>query len=104
MDNRNYNDNEYEYDWDEQYYGTGPTEPPKEHNGPMALMLILVIFLFGIITVLGVLNIKLFQELKLKRQEMDLSISLPRKPLFPRKPISRSLPKPFRSRYRISAP
>ena len=75
MDNRNYNDNEYEYDWDEQYYGTGPTEPPKEHNGPMALMLILVIFLFGIITVLGVLNIKLFQELKLKRQEMDLSIS-----------------------------
>ena len=74
MDKRN-NDFEYEYDWDDQYYGTGPTEPPKERNGPMALMLILVIFLFGIITVLGVLNIKLFQELKLKRQETELSIS-----------------------------
>ena len=75
MDNRNYNDNEYEYDWDDQYYGTGPTEPPKERGGAMALMLILVIFLFGIITVLGVLNIRLFQELKLKRQETELSIS-----------------------------
>ena len=75
MDNRNNYDNEFEYDWDDQYYGTGPTEPPKERNGTMSLMLILVIFLFGIITVLGVLNIKLFQELKLKRQETELSIS-----------------------------
>ena len=68
-------ENEYDYTWDDQYYGTGPTEPPKEHRGPMALMLILVIFLFGIITVLGILNIRLFQELKLKRQETELSIS-----------------------------
>ena len=69
------NEYEYEYDWDNRYYGTGPTEPPKERGGAMALMLILIIFLFGIITVLGVLNIKLFQELKLKRQEAELSIS-----------------------------
>jgi len=75
MDNRNNNDYEYEYDWDDRYYGTGPTQPPKERSGLMALMLILVIFLFGIITVLGILNIRLFQELKLKRQEMELSIS-----------------------------
>ena len=75
MDNHNDFDNEYEYDWDNQYYGTGPTEPPKERGGAMALMLILIIFLFGIITVLGVLNVKLFQELKLKRQEAELSIS-----------------------------
>ena len=68
-------DNEYEYDWDDQYYGTGPTEPPKERSGAMALMLILIIFLFGIIAVLGILNIRLFQELKLKRQEAELSLS-----------------------------
>ena len=74
MDNRNDYDNEYEYDWDERYYGTGPTEPPKERNGTMALMLIIIIFLFGIIAVLGILNIRLFQELKLKRQE-EISIS-----------------------------
>ena len=75
MDNHNDFDNEYEYDWDNRYYGTGPTEPPKERGGAMALMLILIIFLFGIITVLGVLNVKLFQELKLKKQESELSIS-----------------------------
>jgi len=68
-------DNEYEYDWDDQYYGTGPTEPPKERNGAMALMLMVIIFLFGIVTVLGVLNIRLFRELKLKRQETELALS-----------------------------
>ena len=66
---------ENDYTWDDRYYGTGPTEPPKERNGAMALMLILIIFLFGIITVLGILNIRLFQELRLKRQEAELSIS-----------------------------
>ena len=73
MDNRNKDnfDNEYEYDWDDQYYGTGNTEPPKERHGAMALMLILIIFLFGIITVLGILNIRLFQELKLKKKEAE---------------------------------
>ena len=68
-------ENEYDYTWDDRYYGTGPTQPPKEKHGLMALMLILVIFLFGIITVLGILNIRLFQELKLKKQETELSIS-----------------------------
>ena len=75
MDNRKDYETEYEYDWDDRYYGTGNTEPPKERNGAMTLMLILIIFLFGIIAVLGILNVRLFQELKLKRQEAELSIS-----------------------------
>ncbi len=72
--NNNFN-NEYEYDWDDQYYGTGKTEPPKDRGGLLALMLILIIFLFGIIAVLGILNVRMFQELKMKRQESELSIS-----------------------------
>ena len=68
-------ENENDYTWDDRYYGTGNTEPPKERNGAMALMLIIIIFLFGIVTVLGILNIRLFRELKLKRQETELSIS-----------------------------
>jgi serine protease Do len=72
---KDYYDNEYEQDWDDQYYGTGNTKPPKERGGLVALMLILIIFLFGIIAVLGILNIRLFRELKLKRQETELSIS-----------------------------
>ena len=68
----NYNE---QYDWDDQYYGTGPTQPPKNRGGLIALMLILIIFLCGIVTVLGVLNIRLFQQLKVKQEEEELSIS-----------------------------
>ena len=78
---------ENDYTWDDRYYGTGNTEPPKERSGPMALMLILIIFLFGIITVLGILNIRLFQELKLKRQETELSLSFTTEATLPPEPI-----------------
>ena len=72
MDKRN----NIEYDWDDQYYGTGPTEPPKSKGGLVALMLILIIFLCGIITVLGVLNIKLFRELQLDQIQQEEEISI----------------------------
>ena len=65
MDERDY----YDHPWDDSVYGTGPTEPPKSRGGIVALLLILVIFLCGIITVLGILNIKLFKELNTLEQE-----------------------------------
>ena len=61
-------------DWDDSVYGTGRTEPPKHRSGLLAMMLILIIFLCGIITVLGVLNVKLFQQLQ-NRDPAELSIS-----------------------------
>ena len=70
MDERN----RHYTDWDDSVYGTGPTQPPKNRGGFVALMLILVIFLCGIITVLGILNVRLFRQLKL-REENELSIS-----------------------------
>ena len=76
MDKQNY---QYE-DWDDQYYGTGPTEPPKTRNGLLALLLILIIFLSGIVTVLGILNVRLFAELQVKKQENELSISFTTEP------------------------
>ena len=67
---------DYDYDWDDQYYGTGPTQPPKNRGGLIAFLLCLLIFLTGIITVLGILNIRLFKELKIQQREKDeLSIS-----------------------------
>ena len=70
------NNYDFEYDWDDQYYGTGPTQPPKNYGGLIALMLCIVIFLTGIITVLGVLNIKMFRELKVQQRKTDeLSIA-----------------------------
>ena len=66
--------NRHYTDWDDSVYGTGPTRPPKNRGGAVALMLILIIFLCGIITVLGILNVRLFRQLRL-REENELSIS-----------------------------
>ena len=60
--------------WDQGSWQTGSTEPPKDKGGLMALLLILVIFLCGIITVLGILNVKLFTQLQI-REEAGTSIS-----------------------------
>ena len=64
--------------WDSGAYGTGRTNPPKKHSGLVAVLLVLVIFLSGIITVLGLLNVRLFRELNIQEepdQEDALSIS-----------------------------
>ena len=70
MDERKHNN----HPWDDSVYGTGRTEPPKSHGGLVALLLIMVIFLCGIVTVLGILNVRLFHKLN-TREENDLSIS-----------------------------
>lgn len=64
----------HQFDWDDSVYGTGRTDPPKSRGGIIALLLILVIFLCGIITLMGLLNVKLFQKLRVQ-EENDLSIS-----------------------------
>lgn len=74
MDNRNQNTDP----WDEGVYGTGSTMPPKSHRGIIALLLILVIFLSGIVSVLSFLNIRLFQQLSLEktRDTPEIPLSL----------------------------
>lgn len=59
-----YRKNNHIEPWDDRVYGTGSTEPPKEHDGLLALLLITVIFLSGLTSALGILNIKLFRELQ----------------------------------------
>lgn len=73
MNNPDYN---YDHPWDDGVYGTGNTEPPKSRNGMVALLLILVIFLCGIIALLGILNVKLFTQLNLQRQQESLSLAI----------------------------
>ena len=68
------NKRDYYNDWDDSVYGTGRTKPPKDRGDAAAFMLILIIFLCGIITVLGILNIKLFHQLQVKQEE-ELSIA-----------------------------
>ena len=67
--------NHYYPDWDDRAYYTGPTDPPKNKGALVALMLILIIFLCGIVTVLGILNIRLFQQLNTDHNRQELAIS-----------------------------
>ena len=49
--------------WENGVYETGSTKPPKNHRGLIAVLLVVVIFLGGLVSVLGVVNIRLFAQL-----------------------------------------
>jgi len=49
--------------WAQQTYRTGGTQPPKSHGGLVAFLLVVIIFLCGISTALGLMNIRLFRQL-----------------------------------------
>ena len=65
MDQRKYNN----HPWDDRIYGTGRTQPRKNHGGLIAFLLILVILLSGIVGILGTMNIKFLAELKGQKLE-----------------------------------
>ena len=50
-------------DWAQRTYRTGGTQPPKSHGGLIAFLLVVIIFLCGISTALGLMNIRLFRQL-----------------------------------------
>ena len=56
-------------------YETGRTKPPKSHNGLIAILLVVVIFLSGLVSFLGVLNVRLFAELKAHPPEEEEPVS-----------------------------
>ncbi len=89
MDERNY----LPPDLDDSVYGTGPTQPPKDNGGTIAILLILVILLLGIVTVLGILNVKLFQQL---RQQEYLAISFSQVETVPDQPEFQETEPPVR--------
>ena len=61
---------------DEHYYEyrTGHTHPKKSRNGPVAFLLICVIFLGGIVSVLSMMNIHLFRQLQ-QQEKSPLSFA-----------------------------
>ena len=87
--------------WDDSSWQTGCCEPPKDRGNTMSLLLILVIFLFGIVTVLGIMNIKLFTQLQ-DRKDNNASISFSAEPAAaafsqPSEPETESLPEATQS-------
>ena len=64
MSNENWNDSEYTPDvdpWDRGTYQTGSTTPPKSHGGIIAVGLVLAIFLMGVVSILAMMRISIFQ-------------------------------------------
>ncbi len=61
--------------WDQGIYETGRTKPPKSHGGLIAILLVLVILLSGIISILSILNVRLFVQLKDTKTDTDDSVS-----------------------------
>ncbi|MBQ8579182.1 MAG: serine protease [Oscillospiraceae bacterium] len=61
--------------WDDGTYSTGSTRPPKNSNPLVALLLCAVIFLGGIASALGLINIQLFLTLQ-QSMEPTLPIAL----------------------------
>ena len=49
--------------WEQSFYQTGSTRPPKSYRGTLAFLLISVIFLSSIVSLQGVMNIQLFRLL-----------------------------------------
>lgn len=57
-------ENYYTPDQYRDTYRTGKTRPPKRRSGLIAILLIVVISLCGIVSILGLLNIRLFREIR----------------------------------------
>ena len=56
-------------------YRNGRTKPEKKHNGIIAVLLILVIFLSGLVSLLGIMNIHLLGKLQQAVEDTPLSFA-----------------------------
>lgn len=54
--------------WEQNTYQTGSTCPPKNYRTVIAVLLAAVIFLGGIVSALGLMNIRLFRQLQEEKQ------------------------------------
>ena len=64
----------YNDPWDRDSYETGSTRPPKNHGGLVAFLLVIIIVLGGVITGLGIMNIRLFQMLTVAQRTQQQSL------------------------------
>ena len=60
--------------WDAGTYQTGSTTPPKRVSGPVTVLLLLVVFLGGLVSGLGLLNFKLIRQLS-SQPEVTIPVS-----------------------------
>jgi len=68
------NTNNYQNDWDRNYYQTGSTQPPKNRSGCIIALLALVIILGSVVSLLGILNIRLFRQVNSTLPEAEPAV------------------------------
>lgn len=70
--------NQYEPKFeDSNIYRTGSTTPPKGNSGLVAILLVLVIFLAGMVSILSLLNIRMFSTFyNTKKDDVPLSLEI----------------------------
>lgn len=73
MRDRSSDTTEYQHNWDDGTYQTGPTRIKRGRSGLVMVLLVAVIFLGGIASALGIMNIQLLKQLAEESQELYLS-------------------------------
>ena len=61
--------------WEPGMYETGRTRPPKSHGGLIAVLLVIIIFLGGLVSVMGIMNVRLFSQLNRQDDHSDDPVS-----------------------------
>lgn len=74
---------EYSEVWDAGTYQTGNTTPPKNGNPVVTVLLILVIFLGGIASAMGIINLRLLAALNAQKPQQTVPILLQPNPSSP---------------------
>ena len=91
-----FDNSEHREPWDPDTYRIGSTNPPKSHRGLIAVLLVIVIFLAGIVSFLGILNVRLFSALR-SQNESTVPLSL-QQGNAPCDPCDPSIPNPTMSK------
>ena len=71
--------NDFNDPWVTGVYETGRTRPPKRRGGCCAAVLVIFIFIFGLVTLLGVLNVRLFtriMEIDMTPEDEDIALAV----------------------------
>ena len=64
MSNQDWKNNDRPEPWQDHYYRTGSTNPPKNHSGLIGVLLVAVVLLGGLVSILGVMNVRLFRQVQ----------------------------------------
>ena len=67
---KKHNEQQYRDPLEQEYYGTGSTQPPKDRGGLIAILLVAVILLGGTCSALGIINLHLLRQLAQQQEPL----------------------------------